>query len=131
MDSILQSINLIAVFGFVQGNLPLVTAVVAVLISLAHLILKRRKRLSINYTKSLALSAARRDKSHMQAVFDRHKDLKDGLSKTALMAALRDVEAPVLFSSEGASEDELFSRADINFSRVVDLDECASPSFGL
>ena len=75
------------------------------------------------YTKSMALSAARRDKVHMKSVFDRHKDVQGGMSKAALLAALQDVNAPVLSSSEGASEDSLFSRADTNFSGAVDLNE--------
>ena len=45
--------------------------------------------LSANYAKPIALSAARRDESHMKSVFERHKDIQGGLSKTALMAALR------------------------------------------
>ena len=49
-----------------------------------------------DYFKPMSLSAARRDESHMKAVFERHKDVEGGLSKTALMAALRDVDAPVL-----------------------------------
>jgi hypothetical protein len=129
MDSCFQFIDLIAMIAFVQENWSLVTAVIAVLISLSYLIFKRSKRFRINYAKFLALSADRRDKSYMQAVFNRHKDVEGGLSKTALMAALREVEAPVLSSSEGASEDELFSRADSNLSGAVDLNECVSPSF--
>ena len=74
----------------------------------------------------MALSAARRDLAHMKAVFERHKDVDGGLSKAALVAALKEVDAPVLSSSEGASEDSLFRRADTNASNYVDLDACAS-----
>ena len=74
----------------------------------------------------MALSGKRLDGAYMKAVFERHKDVEGGLSKAALMAALREVEAPVLSSSDGASEDSLFRRADTNASNYVDLDECAS-----
>jgi hypothetical protein len=73
----------------------------------------------------MALSAARRDLAHMKAVFERHKDVEGGLSKAALVAALKEVDAPVLSSSEGASEDSLFRRADTNLSGAVDQNECA------
>ncbi len=79
-----------------------------------------------NYLKPMSLSAARRDESHMKAVFERHKDAEGGLSKTALMAALREVDAPVLATSEGHSEDDLFRRADSNLSGAVDLNEYGS-----
>ena len=81
---------------------------------------------STDYAKHMALSAARRDESHMKAVFERHKDAEGGLSKTALMAALTQVKAPVLSTSEGNSEDDLFRRADGNLSGAVDLNECVS-----
>ena len=81
---------------------------------------------STDYAKHMALSAARRDESHMKAVFERHKDAKGGLSKTALMAALTEVKAPVLSTSEGNSEDDLFRRADSNMSGAVDFNECVS-----
>ena len=80
--------------------------------------------LPVNYAESIALNAKRRDKAHMQAVFERHRDIEEkGLSKAALMAALQEVGAPVLSSSDGASEDSLFHRADTNMSNFVDLNE--------
>jgi hypothetical protein len=79
-----------------------------------------------DYAKHMALSGKRLDCAYMKAVFERHKDVEGGLSKAALMAALREVEAPVLSSSDGASEDSVFHRADTNSSNYVDLDECAS-----
>jgi hypothetical protein len=83
-----------------------------------------RASLPVNYAESMALNAKRRDKAHMQAVFERHRDIEEkGLSKAALMAALREVGAPVLSSSDGASEDSLFHRADTNMSNFVDLNE--------
>ncbi len=84
---------------------------------------------STDYAKPMSLSAARRDESYMKTVFERHKDAEGGLSKTALMAALREVEAPVLSTSEGNSEDDLFRRADGNLSGSVDLSECVVPPF--
>ena len=83
-----------------------------------------RAALPVNYAESIALNAKRRDKAHMQAVFERHRDIEEkGLSKAALMAALQEVGAPVLSSSDGASEDSLFHRADTNMSNFVDLNE--------
>jgi hypothetical protein len=79
-----------------------------------------------DYAKHIALSSKRLDGAFMKAVFERHKDVEGGLSKAALMAALREVDAPVLSSSDGASEDSLFRRADTSSSKYVDLDECAS-----
>jgi hypothetical protein len=79
----------------------------------------------VDYATCMALSAARRDLAHMKAVFERHKDVEGGLSKAALVAALKEVDAPVLSSSEGASEDSLFRRADTNLSGAVDQNECA------
>ena len=79
----------------------------------------------IDYTKFIALNAARHDEAHMKAVLDRHKDAANGLSKAALMAALQEVDAPVLSTSEGASEDSVFRRADTNLSGYVDLSEYA------
>ena len=81
----------------------------------------------IDYAKSIALSAKRRDDAHMKGVFERHKDVDGGLSKAAFIAALKEVEAPVLFSSDSASEDDLFRRADTNASGSVDLSEYALP----
>jgi hypothetical protein len=60
----------------------------------------------------------------MAAAFQRHSDIAVGLSQSALMAALIEVDAPVLLSSEGASADLLFRRADANARGAVDLNEC-------
>ena len=68
----------------------------------------------------MTLAAARRDKVNMKAVFELHKDVDGGLSKAALVAALNEVDAPVLSSSEAASEDSLFRRADSKLSGAVD-----------
>jgi hypothetical protein len=71
----------------------------------------------------MALSAHRRELAHMEAVFKQYKDVDGGLSKAALIAALKHVDAPVLSSSDGASEDSLFRRADTNLSGAVDQNE--------
>jgi hypothetical protein len=63
------------------------------------------------YAKYIALSAQRRDDAAMEVVFDRHKDVAGGLSKAAFIAALKEVEGPVLFSSDSTSEDTLFGQA--------------------
>ena len=76
----------------------------------------------------MALSAHRRELAHMEAVFKRYKDVDGGLSKSALIAALKKVDAPVLSSSDGASEDSLFRRADTNLSGYVDQNEYFFPA---
>ena len=82
---------------------------------------------TVDYAKYVALAAARRDKVNMKAVYELHKDVDGGLSKAALVAALNEVDAPVLSSSEAASEDSkaasedsLFRRADSKLSGAVD-----------
>ncbi len=82
----------------------------------------------VDYAKHMALSAARNDEAQMKAVFERHTDVEGGLSKAALMAALKDIDAPVLSSSDSASDDTLFRLADTNLSGYVDFSECAFPS---
>ena len=61
----------------------------------------------------------------MKELFERHKDVDGGLSQAAFIAALKEIEAPVLFSSDSASDDSLFLRADTNASGCVDQSECA------
>jgi hypothetical protein len=65
----------------------------------------------------------------MRIAFSRHADSKGMLSNKALMAALKEVEAPVL--TNGSSAESIFRRADANLSGAVDFDECdpALPSF--
>ena len=45
------------------------------------------------YAESVTVAALRRDEPHMRDVFHRHKDLDNGLSKAAFIAALREVAA--------------------------------------
>jgi len=76
------------------------------------------------YTESVTLAALRRDEPHMRDVFNRHKDLDNGLSKTAFIAALREVAAPVLFSHD---EEGVYKLADTNMSDSVDFSEFGCP----
>jgi hypothetical protein len=78
--------------------------------------------LSVDYGKYINGHTKRHDTEHMKTVFQDHKDC-EGLSKTALMKALKAVDAPLLSSSDGASEESVFSRADTNCSKYVDLNE--------
>ena len=59
-------------------------------------------------------------------VFLRFADVK-GLSAHALVDALKEVDAPVLLSSEGCSPEQIFRRADANASGSVDLAESDPP----
>ena len=60
-------------------------------------------------------------------VFLRLADVK-GLTAEALMDALKEVDAPVLSSSEGRSPEQIFRRADANLSGSVDFAELDPPS---
>jgi hypothetical protein len=76
------------------------------------------------YAESVTLAALRRDEPHMRNVFNRHKDLDNGLSKAAFIAALREVAAPVLFSHD---QDGVYRLADTNMSDSVDFSEYGRP----
>jgi len=77
------------------------------------------------FAASAALSLARRDDARVEEVFKRHMRKKEerGLSQAALVAALQELDAPVLRSSDIVDEDELFRRADTNASGFVDVHE--------
>jgi hypothetical protein len=60
-------------------------------------------------------------------VFLRLADV-NGLTAEALMDALKEVDAPVLSSSEGRSPEQIFRRADSNLSGSVDFAESDPPS---
>jgi hypothetical protein len=68
----------------------------------------------VNYAKCMALSAARRDLAHMEAVFNRHAK-PVGLSAKALVSALHAIDASS-FSAEVSDADakKLMKRVDIN-----------------
>jgi hypothetical protein len=82
--------------------------------------------LKARYAESVTLAALRRDEPHMRDVFNRHKDLDNGLSKAAFISALREVAAPVLFSRD---EDGVYKLADTNMSDSVDFSEFGRPFF--
>jgi hypothetical protein len=79
----------------------------------------------VEFTQAISAALNIKDKLLMQSVFDRHSDSKKELSAPALMAALEEVEAPVLCSKTLSAED-IFRRADANLSGAVDFDECKS-----
>jgi hypothetical protein len=68
----------------------------------------------------------------MRDVFNRHADCNSNqaLSAPALMAALKEVEAPVLHSSV-STEETIFRRADTNLSGAVDFEECEKLCIGI
>jgi hypothetical protein len=80
----------------------------------------KRLELTRLYSESIALSAMRRDQEHMKAVFDRLRDVEHGMSKDALIAALREVDAPVLSKESNWA---VFRLADTNMNGYVDFDE--------
>ena len=78
---------------------------------------------SVDYAKYAELTVTRHDDAQMRAVFERYKDSDNGLSKSALMKALQEVAAPLLFSSDDLSEDGLFRLADTNANSCVDYSD--------
>ena len=74
------------------------------------------------FTHTVTAAQKRKDKTFMRVVFDRHAGSKGQLSAPELMAALKEVEAPVL-TGDGSSEENMFRRADANLSGAVDFDE--------
>ena len=74
------------------------------------------------FTHTVTAAQKRKDKTFMRVVFDRHAGSKGQLSAPELMAALKEVEAPVL-TCDGSSEENMFRRADANLSGAVDFDE--------
>ncbi len=55
-------------------------------------------------SESIALSASRCDEAYMREVFERCRDVDDGMSKEALICALKEVDAPVLLSNINDSD---------------------------
>jgi septal ring factor EnvC (AmiA/AmiB activator) len=78
------------------------------------------------FVRDLSYAAQRKDEVFMLKIFNRHAT-KEQLSASALIAALKDVAAPVLVtaSSEGSlnTADFVFRRADANLSGDVDFSE--------
>jgi hypothetical protein len=84
------------------------------------------------FTHTISVAQNIADESFMRDVFNRHADCNSNqaLSAPALMAALNEVEAPVLHSS-GSTEENMFRRADTNLSGAVDFEECENPYLGI
>jgi hypothetical protein len=78
------------------------------------------------FARAISEAGQRRDEAFMRKIFKRHAT-KEKLSASALIAALKDVAAPVLAAapSEGSSDvtDYVFHRADANLSGDVDFAE--------
>ena len=78
------------------------------------------------FARAISDASQRNDDAFMRKIFNRHAT-KEKLSASALIAALKDVAAPVLAtaSSEGSCDtaDHIFRRADANMSGDVDYSE--------
>jgi hypothetical protein len=72
--------------------------------------------------RSLSAAEKRKADTCMRQVFDRHADTKGQLSCSSLMAALQDVEAPVL-AIEGLTAGDIFRRSVSNMNEAVDFAE--------
>jgi hypothetical protein len=68
----------------------------------------------------------REDDAFLRRVFDLHANSHGKLTPTALLAALKEVKAPVLAdaSVDDSAADQIFRRADVNLSGDVDFFEC-------
>jgi ribonuclease HI len=78
------------------------------------------------FARTISDAAQRKDEAFMRQVFKRHAT-NEKLSASALIAALKDVAAPLLSatSSESSSDsaDFVFRRADANMSGDIDFSE--------
>lgn len=103
-------------------SLPIISPV-AVATSAAAL-LSQPSASDTEFTHTISVAQNIADESFMRDVFNRHADCNSNqaLSAPALMAALNEVEAPVLHSS-GSTEENMFRRADTNLSGAVDFEE--------
>jgi hypothetical protein len=72
-------------------------------------------------SESIALSASRCDEHYLRRVFDRCRDEDDGMSKYALLDALKEVDAPVLSSNNDS--DAVFRLAATSTNDHVDFAE--------
>jgi hypothetical protein len=77
----------------------------------------------VEFSHTVTAAQQRKDEAFMRQVFDRHCGSQGELSAPALMAALTEVQAPVL-ASAASSADDIFRRADANLSGAVDFAEC-------
>jgi hypothetical protein len=78
---------------------------------------------NVDFDRAFSSALRRKDVAFMREVFDRHAD-KGELSPAQLMAALQEVDAPVLLDDSPA--DSLFRRADANLSGFLDFSEYIS-----
>jgi len=87
------------------------------------------------FARAVAAAEQRKDDAFMRKVFDRHSDSKGKLTLRSLIAALKDIDAPVLANapSDGVSAADsaqhIFRRTDTNLSGDVDYPECVTSMF--
>jgi hypothetical protein len=78
------------------------------------------------FAHSVTAAQNRKDQAFLRKVFDRHAGSKGELSAAALMAALQEIEAPVLASD--ASAEDILRRTDANINGnmngAVDFAQC-------
>ena len=89
----------------------------------------------IQFARAVAAAEQRKDDAFMRKVFDRHSDSKGKLALRSLIAALKDIDAPVLANapSDGVYSavlaQNIFRLIDTNLSGDVDFPECAPSMF--
>ncbi len=87
---------------------------------------------AVHFDRAVTAAMLRCDEAFLLKVFNRHADSNGKLSSSALIAALKEVDAPVLASSSSdessCSADFIFRRADADMSGLVDFSECAASS---
>jgi len=105
-------------------SLPIISPVVVATSAAARLSQPSAPDSHTEFTHTISVAQNIADESFMRDVFNRHADCNSNqaLSAPALMAALNEVEAPVLHSS-GSTEENMFRRADTNLSGAVDFEE--------
>jgi hypothetical protein len=83
-----------------------------------------------HFDRAVAAALLRNDEACMRKVFNRHADSTGKLSFSALMTALKEVDAPVLASSSSddsfCSAQRILHRAGADKGDAVEFSECAS-----
>jgi hypothetical protein len=79
------------------------------------------------FCRAAKISSNAGAETHTSAARDVFLRFVKGLSAQELVAALEEVDAPVLLSSEGSSPEQIFRRADINMNGWVDFAELDPP----
>ena len=83
-----------------------------------------------HFDRAIAAAMLRYDEACMRKVFNRHADSTGKLSSSTLMAALKEVDAPVLASSpsddSSCSAQHILRRAGVDIGDAVEFSECAS-----